>query len=341
MCNIAGYIGCEQAAPILLKIMAEQEGLGGGYYTGIATIHERKLYYRKVIGDVSTLMSETDAKELPGTIGIIHSRTKSGGNVEWGHPFVDEYERMAYIANGSGGYFEEERDKNSVAQSLFDAGHIFRSRTPGPTGKYPLLSDGTSLHVSEVMCHLIESFIPECGGPVEAMHKAFITFPSELVGLMVHIDIPDCIVASRINQPLLIGRDDKATYLATTAMAFPEVQWIWPMPTTATAAIYRDKIHVLPFESSRYSVANIYPWHEAYERIIELLSDGEPKSLGALVKVTEELWPEGELSQNTMMVYEILRSLYTTGKIHFQTVAVDGVIKGTSSPRKQAILKRT
>ena len=45
MCNIAGYVGNgkQEAAPILLEMMRAQEGYAGGYYTGIATIHEGKL----------------------------------------------------------------------------------------------------------------------------------------------------------------------------------------------------------------------------------------------------------------------------------------------------------
>ena len=30
MCNVAGYIGSERAAPILLDMMEKQEGFGGG-----------------------------------------------------------------------------------------------------------------------------------------------------------------------------------------------------------------------------------------------------------------------------------------------------------------------
>ena len=38
MCNIAGYVGTKQAAPILLDMLKKQEGYGGGYYSGIATM---------------------------------------------------------------------------------------------------------------------------------------------------------------------------------------------------------------------------------------------------------------------------------------------------------------
>lgn len=51
MCNIAGYVGTKQAAPILLDLIEKQEGLAAGYYTGIATYHEGKIYYQKLVGD--------------------------------------------------------------------------------------------------------------------------------------------------------------------------------------------------------------------------------------------------------------------------------------------------
>ena len=44
MCNVAGYVGNKAAAPVLLKMMARQEGFGGGYYSGIATIAGGELH---------------------------------------------------------------------------------------------------------------------------------------------------------------------------------------------------------------------------------------------------------------------------------------------------------
>lgn len=44
MCNMAAYAGREAAAPILLRMLEAQEGLGGGHYTGIATLHEGKIH---------------------------------------------------------------------------------------------------------------------------------------------------------------------------------------------------------------------------------------------------------------------------------------------------------
>ena len=114
MCNIAGYIGERPAAPILIDMMRRQEGWNAGYYTGIATIHQEKIHCAKLVGDLEQLLKDTDAASLPGTLGLIHSRTQSGGGKEWGHPFLGGQNgrvTTAYIANGSQGMFKDRLDE--------------------------------------------------------------------------------------------------------------------------------------------------------------------------------------------------------------------------------------
>ena len=99
MCNIAGYNGTKQAAPILIDMIKRQENFDGGLSTGIATIHEGKLYYAKVLGNADDLVKKTDALNLPGTIGIIHSRPDDDFFVN-AHPFIAEDEKTALVENG-------------------------------------------------------------------------------------------------------------------------------------------------------------------------------------------------------------------------------------------------
>jgi len=100
MCIIAGYSGNRPAAPILIEMMKKEEFVDGGLSTGIATIHEGKLYVRKVVGDVDTLLRETDALSLPGTTGIIHSRTGKA-SVKYAHPFISNNGKIALLTNGT------------------------------------------------------------------------------------------------------------------------------------------------------------------------------------------------------------------------------------------------
>ena len=100
MCIIAGYAGKRNAAPILIDMLKKTEYMDGGLSTGIATIHNGKLYTRKVLGDVDTLIRETDAMNLPGTTGIIHSRT-SNDFISCAHPFLSADGKLATVENGT------------------------------------------------------------------------------------------------------------------------------------------------------------------------------------------------------------------------------------------------
>ena len=159
MCNIAGYVGSRPAAPILLDMMKRQEGFAGGYFSGMATIHDGRLYHAKLTGDVARLESLTDVASFPGTIGIIHSRSNSGGGDKWAHPFTRSKNGQvteAYIANGGLGCSKPRLPEYcQLGQRLMDEGYTMPSRDNVPNTIYPTLADGSVIHMSDIMCQLI------------------------------------------------------------------------------------------------------------------------------------------------------------------------------------------
>jgi glucosamine 6-phosphate synthetase-like amidotransferase/phosphosugar isomerase protein len=336
MCNIAGYVGNKPAAGILIEMMKRQEGFGGGYYTGLATVSEGKLYHAKVIGDVEQLIKETDALNFPGTIGIIHSRSKSGGGREWAHPFIGCNGKMAYVANGASGIYNTEHYKkiaNEIANSLVEKGYKYEATAPNPIGRYPVLPDGTCVHMSDVMCQLISSKLDEGLNPVAAMREAFISKPSEIVGLMLHSDYPDMIFVSRINQPMMVGKGSGETFLGTTAMAFPdyvEPVNIESLPAAAVTEVFADGYRVHSGSTSVHTVAKITPstWCMAYQCIEKALSESkEPMSINDLRKCINHLWPENEPAPWATLIYEILHDLKLQGRLKISKVLTDGVTK--------------
>ena len=100
MCVIAGYAGNKPAAPILVDMLRKQQFFDGSLSTGIATIHEGKLYWKKVLGDVDEFLKQVDLSELPGTIGIAHSRPDNN-YVEFAHPYVSNNGKVAVVSNGT------------------------------------------------------------------------------------------------------------------------------------------------------------------------------------------------------------------------------------------------
>ena len=111
MCNIAGYIGKRQAAPILIEMMRREEGYAGGFYTGITVHNGERLVSEKVLGDLAKLEAETPCHDLCGTVGFLHSRSCSGGGREWGQPFLSRDGKTSLIANGAAGAFLTEEMK--------------------------------------------------------------------------------------------------------------------------------------------------------------------------------------------------------------------------------------
>ena len=227
MCNIAGYVGTRDAAPILIEMIKREEGFAGGYYSGIATIHEGRIYYAKLTGDFERLLDLTEAASLPGKIGIIHTRSKSGGGDEWSHPFLSQEGGTgdvdcAYVANGSAGVFGSMIGRSiQKAEQLIAEGYVMRSRDRFETD-YPTLSDGTCVHMSDLMCASIQKNIDGGMTPPSAMEEAFCELPGEIVGLLLHRATPEEIHWSRINMPMFLGFASHGAYLATSALAFPD-----------------------------------------------------------------------------------------------------------------------
>lgn len=339
MCNIAGYIGIKDAAPILAQMMKKQEGYGGGYYTGITTHDGKNMHSCKVIGDMQNLLNETDFLTFPGTMGFLHSRSKSGGGVEWGQPYTSTDEKVSYIANGAAGCFNTDviqQARCDRALQLEKLGFNFRSRVEGVVGRYPRLSDGTAIHTSDIMCQDISNNINNGDSVATAMSKTFSELPIEAVGLVIYQNEPDKIFVTRVNYPMMIGvAKDGDTYLATTALAFPddvEFRYIEPLPHSATCEVFRGGYRVT---SDRIAIDNVAPitpdiWHKAYTKVVDILSSHDMPcySVQELVNKCADIWEKDTIPQGAMLIYEILRSLIAQDRIQMEYVETDGAFEG-------------
>lgn len=349
MCNIAGYVGNKRAAPILIEMMKKQEGFMGGFYTGITTIAEGKLYHAKIIGDVERLTRETDAFKLPGNIGLIHSRSKSGGGQSWAHPFVSDEGNMAYVANGDFGIFKTEENRTStskIVKELAQKGYTFETKLPGLEHYVPL-GDGNYVHMSEAKSHLIASLLKDGLPHDQAMAEAFIKTPSEIVGLMLHTEIPDKIVVARINMPMMVGRGGSETYVATTAMAFPnhiENQHIFTVPPAAIAEVSSGELKISRHRPSAKAVADVPAklWSGLYGRLEQFLqnSDNTPKNMSQVVDHAKEILTIGTIQQTHFVVYEILRSFKNEDRLVLSQHTVPGVQEDITAPMIKMYLKK-
>lgn len=345
MCNIAGYVGSKRAAPILIEMMRAQEGWGGGYYTGLATIHEGKIHYAKLTGDVERLLAETDALNLPGTIGIIHSRSKSGGGDSWAHPFIagrNGQETLAYVANGAYGCFAGRiGEMSAFAASLEEKGYRLTSRQMGAVGKYPMLPDGSCAHISDVMAQLIALRIDEGADAVGAMNRAFSEMPSEIVGLTLSLSEPDSIVFSRVNQPMNLAFAEHGAYLATAALAFPaDAGESCMLPALSGGRVYRNGFSVELYRNAPAAVAQIDArvTAESYASIVGLLKRGA-YTIGQLCDQIRPLFEPADCCPSTMLVYHVLHALDRQGRLERVDFRVEGADGKLTAPLFKAQIR--
>jgi len=339
MCNIAGYAGTRPAAPILLEMMRRQEGLCGGYYSGIATIHEGKIYYTKLTGDLPRLEMLTNAANLPGTVGIIHSRSNSGGGDNWSHPFVSTRNGevlQAYVANGSAGIFAPRRQQDSVlAEELLHQGYDMNSRDATAREGYPALSDGSGVHMSDAMCQLIRRNIDR-GQPMDiAMAEAYLQMPGEIVGLLLSVTDPDGIAWSRINMPMMLAFCDHGAYLASSAMGIIEdAREAIPLPVCAGGVVYKDRYTMRPYRSAPCAVAPVTARvrKQAYDAICEALKQG-PQTIGPLEQVVTPLFDKGDCVPATIVVYDVLLALKNAGILRQKTDRLPGARADLDAPK--------
>lgn len=339
MCNIAGYTGTKPAAPILIEMMRRQEGLCGGYYSGIATVHEGKIYYAKLTGDMPRLEALTNAASLPGTVGIIHSRSKSGGGDEWSHPFVSRKNgeiRQAYVANGAAGCFEKCRPQaNALTEELLKNGYTMDSWEKTPIKGYPTLSDGSGVHMSDSMCQLVSRNIDGGMAMDDAMAEAFLEMPSEIVGLLLSLSDPDGIAWSRINMPMMLAFCDHGAYLASSAMGIPADAWeAIPLPPCCAGVVYKDRYTAKPFQKLPCAVAPVTARvrKQAYDAMCEAMKK-EALSIGPLQDVVEPLFDKADCVPVTLVVYDVLLSLQQEGKLRQETRRLPGAREDLDAPK--------
>ena len=102
MCGIVGYIGEQQAYPILIKGLHRLEYRGYDS-AGISLINDKgNLSVYKAKGKVSMLEESVKEKDVSGTIGIAHTRWATHGepNAVNAHPHYSQSKNLALVHNG-------------------------------------------------------------------------------------------------------------------------------------------------------------------------------------------------------------------------------------------------
>lgn len=100
MCGIFGCIINGQAAPVIRAALKRLEYRGYDS-VGEATISEGRLYIKKDVGKIEDVHQKLNLDNLPGNIGIGHTRWATHGAPEMvnAHPLIDCKDTVAVVHN--------------------------------------------------------------------------------------------------------------------------------------------------------------------------------------------------------------------------------------------------
>ncbi|MFC6287100.1 glutamine--fructose-6-phosphate transaminase (isomerizing) [Nocardioides sp. GCM10027113] len=194
MCGIVGYIGGQQAAPILVEGLTRLEHRGYDS-AGVAVLGSSGLRTAKRAGRVRDLADELP-KRFAGKVGVGHTRWATHGpaNDVNAHPHTDTSGRVAVVHNG-----------------IIDNAATLRRRLSDRGVE--LVSDTDT----EVVAHLVAASDADT---LEGRVRDAIAQIDGTYGIaVVHADFPDRIVVARNGSPLIVGVGDREMFVASDLAA--------------------------------------------------------------------------------------------------------------------------
>jgi glucosamine--fructose-6-phosphate aminotransferase (isomerizing) len=219
MCGIIGYIGNRKAVPILLAGL-KRLAYRGYDSAGIAVIEDDKIKILKQTGKIAKLEDKIQHMDIPGTIGIGHTRWATHGipNEINAHPHTDSQGKIALIHNGI------IENYSALRTVLMDKGHVFKSETD-----------------TEVISHLIEEFYE--GDLEEAFRRALTELKGTYGLAVISLHEPDRIYAARRGSPLVVGIGDDEYFLASDVAAMvAHTRSVFYLNDGEMAILSRDEI---------------------------------------------------------------------------------------------------
>lgn len=222
MCGIIGYIGSQQAAPILLDGLQKLEYRGYDS-AGIAVMDGKTIQLSKVSGRIANLCEKTEnGKLINGCAGIGHTRWAThGAPTDFNaHPHLSNDGKFAVVHNGI------IENYMTLREELQLKGYHFASQTD-----------------TEVVVHLIEMYYT--GDLKKAVVKAASRLQGSYALGVVCASEPEKMIAVREYSPLLIGVGIGENYFASDVTALvPYTRNVIYLDDGEFAEITREKVDI-------------------------------------------------------------------------------------------------
>ncbi|HWH95793.1 MAG TPA: glutamine--fructose-6-phosphate transaminase (isomerizing) [Baekduia sp.] len=208
MCGIVGYVGQRPAQEILLAGLQKLEYRGYDS-AGISIIaSEEEIESVRAVGNLANLRAAIEAHDAAegglavatraGTTGIGHTRWATHGRVNESnaHPHFDTTNRVHVVVNGI------VENYLALKHRLTDMGARFTSETD-----------------AEVIAHLVSHHLA-AGSLSEAVRAAYAELHGHFAFVAMTLDEPEVLVGARKECPLIVGRGEHETFLASAIPAF-------------------------------------------------------------------------------------------------------------------------
>jgi glucosamine--fructose-6-phosphate aminotransferase (isomerizing) len=208
MCGIVGYVGKRPVQELLLEGLTRLEYRGYDS-AGISLIAGDSIDSVRAVGNLDRLRDAVSAQAggdsggvatatRTATTGIGHTRWATHGRVneDNAHPHYDTSDRVHVVVNGIVENYLVLRER------LTDMGAVFTSETD-----------------AEVIAHLVAHHLAS-GSLLEAVRAAFNELEGHYAFVALALDEPDTLVGARKECPLIVGRGEDETFLASAIPAF-------------------------------------------------------------------------------------------------------------------------
>lgn len=196
MCGIVGYVGQQQAAPILLDGLSKLEYRGYDS-AGIAVYDGESIEMRKSKGRLKVLSELThDGAALPGTIGIGHTRWATHGEPSDvnAHPHMNKEHSIVVVHNGI------IENYLKLKKKLIGKGYEFLSDTD-----------------TEVVVHMLDYYYN--GDPLQTIAKVMHRVDGSYALGIIFKDRPQELYAVRKDSPLIVGHTENGNIIASDVPA--------------------------------------------------------------------------------------------------------------------------
>lgn len=227
MCGIVGYIGGNEASPVLIEGLSKLEYRGYDS-AGVSILNNGKLEIAKYKGRLANLQGKLENEPIKGQMGIGHTRWATHGEPSDinSHPHSNADETISVVHNGIIENYIE------LKEWLATKGYKFTSETD-----------------TEVIPHLIDYYFK--GNLVAAVMKAVSKMEGSYAIGVISVKEPDKLIAARKDSPLIVGLGKGENFIASDIPAILSyTREVYLLNDNEFVVMTKDKVEILDVDGA-------------------------------------------------------------------------------------------